>query len=168
MVRLFPEVEVKIGQENEILVRSRTLMRGYYKKPEATAEAIDAEGWFPHRGCRYVGTRVGNLFITERIKDLMKTSQGKYIAPQMIESRLTGDALIEQAVVIGDQKPYVTALVVPNFAALKEYASAIGLKFKTVEELINAPRIRKLIRGQDKRTAEGTGGLRNGQEIHPF
>lgn len=139
----FPEVEVKIGQENEILVRSRTLMRGYYKKPEATAEAIDAEGWF-HTGDAGMLDEGGNLFITERIKDLMKTSQGKYIAPQMIESRLTGDALIEQAVVIGDQKPYVTALVVPNFAALKEYASAIGLKFKTVEELINAPRIRKL------------------------
>lgn len=75
----FPEVEVKIGQENEILVRSRTLMRGYYKKPEATAEAIDAEGWF-HTGDAGMLDEGGNLFITERIKDLMKTSQGKYIA----------------------------------------------------------------------------------------
>ncbi|MDD4819403.1 MAG: long-chain fatty acid--CoA ligase [Flavobacteriales bacterium] len=139
----FPEVEVKIGAENEILVRSKTVMRGYYKKPQATAEAIDADGWF-HTGDAGMLDEHGNLFITDRIKDLMKTSQGKYIAPQMIETRLTSDVFIEQAVVVGDQKPYVTAFVVPNFEALKNYAASAGITFKNMEELVNKPSIRQM------------------------
>ncbi|WP_405251289.1 AMP-dependent synthetase/ligase [Dokdonia sp. Asnod3-C12] len=126
--------EIKIGDNDEILVKGPGVMQGYYKKPEATAQVFK-DGWF----CTGDAGRLdehGNLYITDRIKDLMKTSGGKYIAPQKLETALISDALIEQLAVIGDQQKYVTALAVPNFENLKKYALEHNISFDSMEELI--------------------------------
>ena len=132
--RVFPQVEVKIGENDEILVRGKTVMRGYYKKPEATA-AVFQDGWF-RTGDAGKMDKDGHITITDRIKDLMKTSGGKYIAPQKLESILGCDRFIEQIAVIGDQRHYVTALAVPSFEALKEMAHNMNIKFHDMEDLI--------------------------------
>ncbi|TVZ21833.1 long-chain acyl-CoA synthetase [Dokdonia sp. Hel_I_63] len=126
--------EIKIGDNDEILVKGPGVMQGYYKKPEATAQVFK-DGWF----CTGDAGRLdehGNLYITDRIKDLMKTSGGKYIAPQKLETALISDSLIEQLAVIGDQQKYVTALAVPNFENLKKYALEHSISFESMEELI--------------------------------
>jgi long-chain acyl-CoA synthetase len=112
-----PGVELKIAEDGEILVRSPGNMLGYYNRPEATAEIL-ADGWL-HTGDIGELDSDGFLRITDRKKDLIKTSGGKYVAPQMLEARLQEDQLIERAVVIGDQRPYVVALIVPNWAAVR-------------------------------------------------
>ena len=117
---LMPDLEVKIGPDNEILLRGKTITRGYYKKTEATAAAFDADGWFHTGDAGYLRGRV--LYLTERIKDLFKTSNGKYISPQALETRLGLDRYIDQVAVIADQRKFVSALIVPNYAALKAYA----------------------------------------------
>jgi len=132
--RVFPQVEVRIGENDEILVRGKTVMRGYYKKPEATA-AVFQDGWF-RTGDAGKMDKDGHITITDRIKDLMKTSGGKYIAPQKLESILGCDRFIEQIAVIGDQRHYVTALAVPSFEALKEMAHNMNIKFHDMEDLI--------------------------------
>jgi long-chain acyl-CoA synthetase len=126
--------EIKIGDNDEILVKGPGVMQGYYKKPETTAQVFK-DGWF----CTGDAGRLdehGNLYITDRIKDLMKTSGGKYIAPQKLETALISDSLIEQIAVIGDQQKYVTALAVPNFENLKKYANEQSISFESMEELI--------------------------------
>jgi len=136
-----PDVEVKIDPNNgEILVRGGNVMKGYYKKPEATAEVLTSDGWFRTGDAGFFEEN-GELRITERIKDLMKTSGGKYIAPQMIESTIGADHFIEQIAVIGDQRKYVTALVVPSFIALEEYAKTHNIAYTSKEELISKPEI---------------------------
>ena len=110
---LHPDLQVKIAADGEILTKGVTNMRGYYKLPDATAESIDADGWF-HTGDIGELDEDGFLKITDRKKDLIKTSGGKYVAPQLIEGQLKMDPLISQAVVIGDQRKYVTALVALN------------------------------------------------------
>ncbi len=129
-----PEIEIKIGPDDEIWVRGETVMKGYYKKPEETAKVIQ-DGWLKTGDAGKMNDS-GILTITDRIKDLMKTSGGKYVAPQPVESLLTNDNFIENAILIGDDKPYVTALLVPNFEALKEYAHSMNLKYHNLEELI--------------------------------
>jgi len=133
-------IKIKIGKNDEILVKAPTVMKGYYKKPEATAEVFE-NGWFKTGDAGKIDEE-GNLFITDRIKDLMKTAGGKYIAPQQIEALLTDDIFIEQAMVIGDEKPYVTAFVVPNFEALKDYADLLEIKYLNMEELISDSKIK--------------------------
>lgn len=136
-----PNVEVKIDPNNgEILVRGGNVMKGYYKKPEATAEVLTPDGWFRTGDAGFFEEN-GELRITERIKDLMKTSGGKYIAPQMIESTIGADHYIEQIAVIGDQRKYVTALVVPSFIALEEYAKTHNIAYTSKEDLISKPEI---------------------------
>ena len=129
-----PEIEIKIGPDDEIWVRGETVMKGYYKKPEETAKVMQ-DGWLKTGDAGKINDS-GILTITDRIKDLMKTSGGKYVAPQPVESLLTNDNFIENAILIGDDKPYVTALLVPNFEALKEYAHSMNLKYHNLEELI--------------------------------
>ena len=129
-----PEIEIKIGPDDEIWVRGETVMKGYYKKPEETAKVMQ-DGWLKTGDAGNINDS-GILTITDRIKDLMKTSGGKYVAPQPVESLLTNDNFIENAILIGDDKPYVTALLVPNFEALKEYAHSMNLKYHNLEELI--------------------------------
>jgi long-chain acyl-CoA synthetase len=136
-----PHVEVKIDENNgEILVRGGNVMKGYYKKPQATAEVFTHDGWFRTGDAGYFEEN-GELRITERIKDLIKTSGGKYIAPQMIESTIGADHFIEQMAVIGDQRKFVTALIVPAFDALEEYAKTHNIAFTSREDLVSKPEI---------------------------
>lgn len=136
-----PGVEVKIDESTgEILVRGPNVMKGYYKKPEATAEVLLSDGWFRTGDAGFFEEN-GELRITDRIKDLMKTSGGKYIAPQMIESTIGADHFIEQIAVIGDLRNYVTALVVPSFLALEEYAKTHNISYSSKDELIAKPEV---------------------------
>ena len=141
---VMPEIQVKIGAENEILVKGPTVMKGYYNKPEATAQAFTADGWFRTGDAGRIDES-GALVLTERIKDLFKTSNGKYIAPQALESRLGEDKYIEQVAVIGDQRKYVTAIIIPAFEALKEYARKKQIKYRSLEDLVKNSDIRKMI-----------------------
>lgn len=132
---LMPNVEVKIGDENEILVKGGMVMRGYYKKPEETAQAFTADGFLKTGDAGEMDAE-GNLYITDRIKELMKTSNGKYIAPQYIEGKIGKDKFIEQIAVIADAKKYVSALVVPCFESLEEYAKQLNIKYHDRLDLI--------------------------------
>ncbi|MGI9274193.1 MAG: AMP-dependent synthetase/ligase [Endozoicomonas sp.] len=128
-------VQIKIAEGGEILVKGDTVMRGYYKKPEETAKTFDADGWLKTGDAGLVDEQ-GQLRITERIKELMKTSNGKYIAPQFIEGTLGKDRFIEQIAIVADAKNYVSALIVPAFEALEEHAREINLKYECKMELI--------------------------------
>jgi long-chain acyl-CoA synthetase len=134
--------QIKIGEDDEILVKGPGVMKGYYKKPKETAEVFE-DGWFKTGDAGMMDDK-GNLIITDRIKDLMKTSGGKYIAPQKLETALINDAFIEQVSVIGDQQKYVTALAVPSFENLKKYAVEHKIAYKDIEELINNSQIKEM------------------------
>ena len=108
---VLPEIEVKIGADNEILVKGPTVMRGYLNKPQVTADAFTSDGWLRTGDAGHFDAS-GALVLTDRLKDMFKTSNGKYIAPQMLESRLGQDRYIDQVVVIGDRRKYVTALII--------------------------------------------------------
>ena len=126
-------IEVKIGANKELLIKSPTVMRGYYKNPEATAETI-IDGWL-HTGdaAKIVD---GNIIILERIKNLIKTTNGKYIAPQYIESKLIQEQMIDQITVLGDDQQYVSALIVPCFDTLENFAHKKGILYKNRLELV--------------------------------
>lgn len=124
---VLPGVEVRIAPDGEILARGPNIMRGYWNRPEATAEAIDAEGWLHTGDIGYLDAD-GFLFITDRKKDIIVTSGGKNVAPQPLEARLGTTPLIAQAVLIGDKFPYLVALVVPNFEALEQHLQEEGVK----------------------------------------
>lgn len=139
-----PDLEVKIDPNNqEILVRGKTVMSGYYKRPEENAVSFTADGFFRTGDA---GRLEGDtLYFLERIKDLYKTSNGKYIAPQAIELSITRDPYIEQVAVIGDQRKFVSALVVPNYELLEQYAKSKNLVFVSREEMLKHELIHKLI-----------------------
>ena len=137
-------IQVKIGDKNEILVKGPTVMKGYYNKPTETAEAIDADGWFHTGDCGEIAP-TGELILTERLKDLFKTSNGKYIAPQVLETLLGQDKFIEQVTIIGDGRKYVSALIVPDFEELKAYADKKHIEHRSIEDLVNNPEIHKMM-----------------------
>ena len=137
---IVPNLEVKIGENNEILVRGGSITKGYYNNPEETKKAFTEDG-FLKTGDAGSFDKDGNLYITERIKELMKTSNGKYIAPQQIEGKIGKDSFIEQMAVIADMRNYVSALIVPNFEALTTYAKGINLKYKNYSDLIKKHQI---------------------------
>ncbi|MCD8080012.1 MAG: long-chain fatty acid--CoA ligase [Bacteroides sp.] len=139
-------LEVKISDENEVLLRGKTITKGYYKKPEATAEAIDAEGWFHTGDAGYFAN--GQLYLTERIKDLFKTSNGKYIAPQALETKLVVDKYIDQVAIIADQRKFASALIVPVYSYVEQYAKEKGLEYKSREELLRNPKVQALFRAR--------------------
>ncbi len=141
--RLVDGLEIKFGENNEILLRGKTITPGYYKKEAETRAAIDADGWFHTGDAGYM--KDGELFLTERIKDLFKTSNGKYIAPQMIESALSLDKYIEQAVIVADKHKFVSALLVPNYALLEKYAAENGIEVTDREALCNEPKLYAMI-----------------------
>ncbi len=122
---VLPGLEVKFNEQGEIMVKGPTIFKGYYKKPEATAEAIK-DGWYMS-GDKGHFTPSGNLVMTDRIKDMFKTSVGKYISPQKIELLLSRDSLIEQVVAIGDNRKFITALIVPSFENLKSHLPHLNL-----------------------------------------
>ena len=138
-----PGVGVRIGAENEIQVRGSIVMKGYFNKPEDTAAAFTEDGWL-RTGDAGALDSDGVLFITERLKDLMKTSNGKYIAPQMIEGTLGQDRFIEHIAVIADTRKFVSALIVPCFDALEEHARALNLKYQDRIELLRHTKIKEL------------------------
>jgi len=142
-----PEIEVRIGDENEIQVRGPTLLRGYFNKPEETAASFTADGWFKTGDAGKMDAQ-GNVFITERLKDLMKTSGGKYIAPQRIEGTLVQDRYIEQAAVIADERHFVSALIVPDFDVLNVYAQAHHIDYFNREGLVKNEQILSLFAHQ--------------------
>lgn len=155
---VLPGIEVRIGDENEILVKAPTVMRGYHNKPEATAEAFTADGWFRTGDAGYINSD-GAIVLTDRIKDLFKTSNGKYIAPQAIESRLGEDKYIDQVAVIGDKRKYVTAIIIPAFEALKEYAQRKKIAYRSVEELVKNADIRRMIEERIEKLQNGFAGF---------
>ena len=132
---LIEGVEVKIAEDGEIVFRGPNLMKGYFKKPEATQECIDNEGWF-HTGD--IGEWIENKYlkITDRKKEMFKTSGGKYIAPQIIENKIKESKLVEQAIVIGDGEKFAAALIVPNFINLKAYCAHKDIPYSTDAEMI--------------------------------
>ncbi|NCC10160.1 MAG: long-chain fatty acid--CoA ligase [Bacteroidia bacterium] len=139
-------IEVKIGENDEILLRGKTITKGYYKKPRATAEAIDADGWFHTGDAGYF--KNGELFLTDRIKDLFKTSNGKYIAPQALETKLVIDRYIDQIAVIADQRKFVSALIVPVYEFVEAYAKEKEITYDSRQELLQHPKIVGLFRAR--------------------
>lgn len=138
------DVQVRIGEQNEILLKGSTIMQGYYNKPEETAKAFDDDGWFHTGDCGEL-TPEGDIILTERLKDLYKTSNGKYIAPQVLETLLGQDKFIEQVAIIGDGRKYVSALIVPAFDELRAWAEQRKLTVQSVEDLVNAPEVHAML-----------------------
>ncbi len=139
---IMPRVEVKIGENDEILLRGKTITKGYYKKAEATAQAIDKEGWFHTGDAGYI--KNNQLFLTERIKDLFKTSNGKYISPQALETKLSIDRYIDQVAIIADQRKFVSALIVPTYSAVEAYAKEKEIAYNDMAELLQHPKVQAL------------------------
>lgn len=132
---LMPDIELKLGENNEILVKGKTVMHGYFNKPLETATAFTDDGFFRTGDAGVMNN--GVLTITERLKDLYKTSNGKYIAPQALESKMAEDKFIDQVAVIGDQQKFVSALIVPIYEALEDYARENGIAYNNREELLS-------------------------------
>ena len=136
-----PNVEVKIGENNEILLRCKSLFQGYYKKPEETAKSFE-NGWFKTGDAGEIDED-GCLIMKERIKDLIKTSSGKFIAPQQIESMIGNDPYVEHVMAIGDNRKFLSALIVPNFSLLEKYAREMNIRFSTRDDLLKNSQIVK-------------------------
>lgn len=133
-------IEVKLGENNELLVRSPTVMRGYYNKPEATAEVMTEDGFLRTGDAGELDSE-GNIYFTERLKELMKTSNGKYVAPQLVEGTLGKDRFIEQIAIVADARHFVSALIVPCFESLEEYARSINLQYQCKTELLRHSKV---------------------------
>lgn len=144
--KALPGVEIKIGKDDEILVKYGGVMKGYYKNPEETANVFTEDGYFRTGDAGRLDEE-GNLYITDRIKDLMKTSNGKYIAPQSIEIPLQSNPYISQAMVIAEGKPYVSAVIVPNFETLiekfQDFKNYLSLSLEEKKKLIETPFIKE-------------------------
>jgi long-chain acyl-CoA synthetase len=140
--KLVEGVEVKIADDGEILTRGPHVMKGYYKKPEATAEVIDKDGWF-HTGDIGVLDKDGFLLITDRKKDIIVTSGGKNIAPQPIENQIKTNPFVAEVVMIGNKRNFPAALVVPNFDNLEKWAKEKGLSYAGRDELIARPEVQQ-------------------------
>jgi long-chain acyl-CoA synthetase len=150
---ILPGVEVKIAPDGEILTRGPHIMRGYYKNEQATAEAI-VGGWF-HTGDIGEITTEGFLKITDRKKEMLKTSGGKMVAPQPIENLLKADQFISQAVLIGDRRKFISALIVPDFAWMESYARHKGIPYRTVSDLMHNDRVLDLYRRRIEKAMHG-------------
>ena len=145
--RPLPGIDVRISDEGEILVKGDTVTAGYYNNPDANAAAFTDDGYFRTGDAGYL-TPAGAIVLTERVKDLFKTSNGKYIAPQMLESRLAENKFIDESAVIGDQRKYVTALVVPNFSQLRAWCDKHGVDASDTAAMLRDPRVYRLMMEQ--------------------
>ena len=132
-------------KDDEILAKGSGVMKGYYKLPKETAEVFTEDGWFK-TGDAGKFDENGNLYITDRIKDLMKTANGKYITPQPIENLLSNNNFITQAMIVAEDKPFVTALIIPNFEALKEQLPKMNISFTNWQEIVDSDKIKEFYR----------------------
>jgi long-chain acyl-CoA synthetase len=139
-----PGVEVRIGPDDEILARGPNIMKGYWNNEEATKQVLDEEGWL-HTGDIGLIDSEGFIHITDRKKSLFVSSGGKNIAPQPIENLFLASRYIEQFMLIGDRRMFLTALVVPDFDALREYADARNITYADITDLVKLPEINSLI-----------------------
>ena len=137
-------IDVKISAEGEVLLKGPTITRGYYNRDDLTKAAFTADGYFKTGDSGYL--KDGELFLKERIKDLYKTSNGKYIAPQMIESKLLVDKYIDQIAIIADQRKFVSALIIPVYSLLEEYAREHQIPFESREQLCASPQIHEMMK----------------------
>ncbi|THV59940.1 AMP-dependent synthetase/ligase [Chryseobacterium candidae] len=144
-----PGVEMRIGENDEIQARGNGIMKGYYNKPEETEKVFTDDGWFKTGDAGKFDDK-GNLIITDRIKDLMKTSNGKYIAPQQIENLLTNNNFIQQIMLVAEGRQFVSALIVPNFEFLQEYIKKNNIPFTNWEEAIKNEKIINLYKEKIK------------------
>ncbi|MDL2256668.1 long-chain fatty acid--CoA ligase [Bacteroidales bacterium OttesenSCG-928-I14] len=140
-----PGIEVKLDKRDEILCRGHNVMKGYYKDPELTAQVIDSEGWF-HTGDTGRFTKEKQLVITGRLKNIFKTSFGKYVSPEIIETKFTESPLIENMIVVGENQKFAAALIVPDFTYLKVWASLHKISDTAPEKMLTNPVIIKLYR----------------------
>jgi long-chain acyl-CoA synthetase len=157
-------LQVRLGEEGEILVKGPTVMRGYWNRPEETARAMTGDG-FLRTGDAGALDGAGHLVFTERIKDLMKTSNGQYVAPQRVEGTLSKDAYIEQVAVIADSRNFVSALIVPYFDRLEEKARELGLSYRNHAELLRHGKVMEFF---ESRLAELQKGLAKYEQVKKF
>ena len=143
MGRPIKGIEVKIDENDEILLKGPTITRGYYKRDAANAAAFTEDGFFRTGDAGYM--KNGELFLTDRIKDLFKTSNGKYIAPQMIESLVLVDKFVDQIAIIANERKFVSALIVPEFRLLEDWAKDNGVEVESREQLCQNPKIIKMM-----------------------
>ena len=137
-------IDIKISDEGEILLKGPTITKGYYNREDLTKAAFTDDGYFRTGDSGYL--KGGELFLKERIKDLYKTSNGKYIAPQMIESKLLVDKFIDQICIIADQRKFVSALIIPVYSLLEEYAREHNIPFENHEQLCKDPKINEMMK----------------------
>ena len=137
-------IDVRISSEGEVLLKGPTITRGYYNRDDLTKAAFTVDGYFKTGDSGYL--KDGELFLKERIKDLYKTSNGKYIAPQMIESKLLVDKYIDQIAIIADQRKFVSALIIPVYSLLEEYAREHQIPFESREQLCASPQIHEMMK----------------------
>ncbi len=162
--KVLPGVEVKIAKDGEILAYGPNIMKGYYKNKKETEAALDSEGWL-HTGDIGVFDAEGFLIITDRKKNLFKTTGGKYVAPTPIENMFLASKYIEQFVLIGDRRMFLTALIVPDFEALKEFADAHRIPYKDPQELVKLKQINEML---EKEFGEFQRKLANYERIRKF
>lgn len=141
--RPISSIQIKIGEDNEILLKGPTITKGYYHSDTTNAKVFDEEGFFHTGDAGYM--KDGELFLTERIKDLFKTSNGKYIAPQQVESLLLVDKFIDQVAVIADQRKFVSALIVPEFRLVEDWAREHQIAFSSREDLCANEQVKKML-----------------------
>lgn len=141
--RPISSIQIKIGEDNEVLLKGPTITKGYYHRDTTNAKVFDEEGFFHTGDAGYM--KDGELFLTERIKDLFKTSNGKYIAPQQVESLLLVDKFIDQVAVIADQRKFVSALIVPEFRLVEDWAREHHIAFSSREDLCANEQVKKML-----------------------
>ena len=156
-------IEIRIGENSEILLKGPTITKGYYKRKTLTKEAFTEDGFFRTGDAGYL--KDGELFLTERIKDLYKTSNGKYIAPQAVESKLLVDKYIEQIAVIADERKFVSALIVPAYPMLEEFAREYNIPFENRKDLCTNEKIIKML---NERIATLQQGLAGYEQVKRF
>ena len=140
--KLMPHMQVKFGENDEILLKGPAITKGYYKKEAATKVSFTEDGWFRTGDAGYM--KDGFLFLTERIKDLFKTSNGKYIAPQAIETKMVVDRYIDQISIIADERKFVAALIVPDYGLVKQFAEKKGIQYASMAELLKHEEVMEL------------------------